>query len=100
MIKSLLLVEKLLDKEFILQLIFPIFFLIIIWVFFIFPKKNMEKERKNVFDSLKAGNKILTAGGLIGKIKKVNENDILLKISKNTIIKVNKSFVKEIINLK
>ena len=42
---------------------------------------------------MKAGDNVITAGGIYGKIKEVKENTLLIEISDNVRIKVDKNSV-------
>ncbi len=47
----------------------------------------------NFRNSLEAGQKVITAGGIYGKIKEVKESYVLLEIDNNVHIRVDKSMV-------
>ncbi len=64
-------------------LIFAIFYFILIR-----PQQRKEKERKQQINELRAGAKILFAGGLIGKITEVKESTFMVEIAPNTIIEI------------
>ena len=66
--------------------------LIIIFVVFYFllirPQSKKQKEHQEMISSLEIGNEVVTAGGVLGKIKEINEQYVQLQISENVIIKV------------
>jgi len=66
--------------------------LIIIFVVFYFllirPQSKKQKEHQEMISSLEVGNEVVTAGGVLGKIKEINEQYVQLQISENVIIKV------------
>lgn len=47
----------------------------------IVPQRREEKRRQEMLDSLKAGDKIVTKGGLIGQIVAVNKQTKILQVS-------------------
>ena len=61
------------------------------------PQSKKLKEHKQMLTELKVGDEISTAGGLLGKIIKVGESYIQLKISDNVDIKLQKSSVNKIL---
>lgn len=75
-----------------LLLIFVVFYL-----FIIRPQQKREKKRKAMIEAVKRGNKVVTAGGIHGKIHQVDESSVLLdvdggvklRIEKNSIASVN-----------
>ncbi|ODS50242.1 MAG: preprotein translocase subunit YajC [Halanaerobium sp. 4-GBenrich] len=59
-------------------LIFGIF-----WFFLIRPQQKQKKEHQNMLDNLAIGDKIVTIGGIKGKIIKINDNNIRIRVSSN-----------------
>ena len=70
--------------------------LIAIFYFFIIrPQSKKQKEIRKFRDSLKKGDRVVTAGGIHGTIREVNDatNTIVLEIDKNVKITVEKSSI-------
>lgn len=59
-------------------LIFGIF-----WFFLIRPQQKQKKEHQNMLDNLAIGDKIVTIGGIKGKIIKINDNNVRIRVSSN-----------------
>ncbi|MDD4170848.1 MAG: preprotein translocase subunit YajC [Syntrophomonas sp.] len=68
-------------------------FMAIFYVFIIMPRKKQEKKHKEVLDSLKRGEKVVTIGGLQGEIARVKEDTVLIKINESTEIEFVKNAV-------
>lgn len=64
-------------------LIFGVF-----WFFLIRPQRKQKQEHQDMLDNLEVGDKIVTIGGIKGKIIKIKDNLIRLKISSNVDIDV------------
>jgi len=80
----------------IISLIGPIaIFAFIIFFLFRSQKKQM-RERQNMLDSVKAGDKVVTAGGIHGVIVTVKENTFIVKIADNVKVEVSKSGVNSV----
>ena len=71
-----------------LGFLLPIFILVLMYFILIRPQSKKLKEHKQMLTELKVGDEISTAGGLLGKIIKVGESYIQLKISDNVDIKL------------
>ena len=72
-----------------LLLIFAVFYFLLIK-----PQQKRMKELQNTLASLKKGDKIVTAGGIIGKITKLNDaNTITVEIASGVEVSVVKSTV-------
>jgi len=78
----------------ILAQLMPFIFLIAIMYFVIIrPQQQEAKKKKEMIESLKKGDKIVTNGGLIVEVYKVEESFFKVKLDDNTIVKLEKDFV-------
>ena len=69
----------------------PLFILFaVFWFFLIRPQMKQAKEHKTMVQSLAKGDEVVTTGGLLGKIKEVGDNFIVLEIAKEVQVKVQK----------
>ncbi|MEO1573934.1 MAG: preprotein translocase subunit YajC [Pseudomonadota bacterium] len=57
------------------------------------PQAKRAKEHSNMVQALSKGDEIVTNGGILGKIEKVDEQFLTLKIANNTSIRVQKHTV-------
>jgi preprotein translocase subunit YajC len=72
----------------------PLFLILVVfYFFFIRPQTKKSKEQKKFRDSLKKGDKVITIGGLHGKVADVKESTIVVEIADNTRVTVEKSAV-------
>jgi preprotein translocase subunit YajC len=80
-----------------LILIFVVFYFLIIR-----PQSKKYKDQQNMIDNLKNGNKVVTAGGIVGVITDIDtkENQIEIEISAGVKIKVLKSYVTDLADKK
>lgn len=69
-------------------LIFVIFYFMIIR-----PQQKRAKERQALLDSVKKGDKIITSGGMHGKVINIDESTILVEVADNVKIKIERSAV-------
>jgi len=60
--------------------ILPIGLLVIFYFFAIRPQKKKEKEIKEMRSSLRAGDEVITIGGIMGKIIKLKDDYVTLEI--------------------
>ena len=72
----------------------PLILVMIVFYFFLIrPQMKKQKELKNFRESLKKGDKIVTAGGIYGKINNISENIITVDVGNNVLIKIDKSAI-------
>lgn len=65
----------------------------IFYFFMIRPQSKKQKEIKKAREAMQTGDRVVTAGGIHGKIKEVNENNFLLEVAPGVSIKVDKASV-------
>lgn len=73
-----------------------IFFAAIILIFYFFmirPQMKKQKEMKNYREALKKGDKVVTAGGIYGRIAEVGDRTVMLEIDQNVKVKVDKGSI-------
>lgn len=71
-------------------------FILIIVVFYFFmirPQMKRQKEVAAFRNSLQKGDKVVTTGGIYGKILEIKDNYILLQIDENVKIRVDKNAI-------
>jgi preprotein translocase subunit YajC len=77
--------------------IMPIFFglmILVFWLFFIRPQAKKQKQQKSFLDNLQKGEKVVTIAGIHGSVNKVNEDGtISLEINPGSYIKIEKSAI-------
>ena len=66
---------------------------VIMYFFMIRPQQKRAKEHSNFLTNLKAGDEIVTSGGIIGRVKNIADGFISVEVAGNTVIKVLKSAV-------
>lgn len=65
----------------------------IMYFFMIRPQNKKQKEIANFRKSLEVNQKVITAGGLHGKIKEVGDDHVILEIADNVKVKIDKNSV-------
>jgi preprotein translocase subunit YajC len=69
-------------------LIFGVFYVLII-----LPQRKRQRELQQTISQLKAGDRIVTTGGIIGTITAVRETSLLLRSADKSILEVSRSAV-------
>lgn len=67
--------------------------MIVFYFFMIRPQSKKAKEQKTFLDGLKKGDKVVTIGGIHGKILKVGDDSFLIEVDSSTKLKIEKSAV-------
>lgn len=66
---------------------------VVFYFFMIRPQQKKQKELQKQRDALTKGSKVVTAGGIYGIVKEVQETTFLLEVAKDVTIKVDKGSV-------
>ena len=76
-----------------MNILFIVLLIVIFYFFLIRPQSKKQKEIRKFREALQAGDKVITAGGIYGKIKEVKDTYIVLEISDNVKIRIDKGSV-------
>lgn len=74
-----------------------IILLAIMYVLIIRPQKRREKERNEMLDKIKTGDKVLLTSGIIGYITNTKEDTIIIKISDNTKVEAVRASISKVL---
>lgn len=74
-------------------LIMLVLIFVVFYFFMIRPQMKKQKEIKKFRDSISVGDKVITAGGIYGKVRDVKETTIILEISDGVKITIDKGSV-------
>lgn len=65
----------------------------VLYFFMLRPNKKKADEAKKLMEEMQKGDKIVTLGGIHGKVFKINETTIDIEIAKNTVMTIEKSAI-------
>ena len=68
---------------------FILIFYLIIWR----PQSKRAKEHKALIESINKGDEVMTSGGMLGKISKVDDHYVVLQVADNVELKMQKGSI-------
>jgi len=69
----------------------PLVLIIVVFYFFMIrPQMRKQKELKNYREALQKGDKVVTTGGIYGKITNISEQTVDVEIARDVTIKIDK----------
>ena len=71
--------------------------ILIFWFLIIRPQMKRQKEHQQKISALKKGDQVVTAGGLVGKVTKVDDTYAELELAQGVRVKAVKSTIGDII---
>jgi preprotein translocase subunit YajC len=66
---------------------------VIMWFFMIRPQQKRQKEIEKQRAALRTGDKVVTSGGIHGKLKEINDADYVVEIAEGVKVKIDKASV-------
>lgn len=67
--------------------------IVVFYFFMIRPQSKKQKEIKKAREAMAKGDKVVTAGGIHGRITQIQDNAIMVEIAPNVTIKVDKGSI-------
>ena len=77
----------------------PIWFFIIVIMYFVLvrPQKKRQQQQQRLITSLKTGDRVVTNAGIHGLIANVKETTVIVKVTDNVKIEMEKSAVTNVL---
>ena len=77
------------DGNFLVSMLPLFLILIVFYVIVIMPQNRRFAEHRRMIDNLRRGDKIVTAGGIVGTVKKVmDDGELMVEIADNVQVKI------------
>ena len=76
-----------------IQIIFFILFIAVFYIFIFLPQIKKSKKQKQFRDELQKGQKVVTTGGIHGKIVELNDLTAILDINGGTKLTIDRSAI-------
>jgi preprotein translocase subunit YajC len=83
-------------EAFLIQLLPLILILVIFYFLLIRPQQKRMKQHQEMIGGLRRGDTVVTSGGIIGKVTKVDETEVTVEIAPNVAIRVVRGTIGEV----
>jgi preprotein translocase subunit YajC len=70
----------------------------IMYVLMIRPQQKKVKEHRAMIEAVRRGDQVVTGGGMIGKVTKVNEGEVEVELAPNVKVRVVKSTLTQVMS--
>ena len=71
----------------------PALMLVLAYFVFLRPQVKKQKDHQNLLKELKAGDEVVTSGGIIGRVKSLSDLFVTIDVGGNSTLKIQKSHV-------
>ena len=83
-----------------LGMLFPFILIFVIFYFIIIlPAKKKQKAHQSMLGDIKGGERVVTSGGIFGKVTRVLDDRYEIEIANNTRIQISKSSVANLVDV-
>ena len=76
-----------------MQLLFLVAIIVVFYLFMIRPQMRKQKTERTFRETLEKGAKVVTIGGLHGRIVEVNDRTFMIEVDTNVKVRVEKSAI-------
>ena len=73
------------------QMIFFALIFVVMYFFFIRPQAKKQKEQEQFLNDISKGDQVITSGGIVGKITKIDEKFIEIQTDNKNFLRIVKS---------
>jgi preprotein translocase subunit YajC len=75
------------------MLIFLVAMFAVMYFVLIRPQQKKQKEHQQMMEEMKRGDRVITAGGIYGRVESINDDSVVLKVESGATIRVARSSV-------
>lgn len=70
------------------ELLFPLIFLVLMWVLLVRPQQQRVRHQRELVASLSIGDEVVTVGGIMGRITGLDQDHLTLQVAPGVDIRV------------
>lgn len=74
-----------------------IIFIVVFYFLLVRPQSKKAKEHRNLMSSISVGDEVVSAGGIVGKVAKLDDQFVQLTISQGVTIKMQKGSISTVL---
>jgi preprotein translocase subunit YajC len=76
--------------------------IVIMWLLLLRPQAKRQKQHRQMLENLQKGDRVMTAGGLLGTVAgiKEKENTLIIKLADNMKVEVARNMISQVLNQK
>lgn len=75
------------------MLLLPVLLILVFYFLLIRPQSKRAKDQRLMLDKIGVGDEVMTAGGILGKVSRLKDNYLIVRIAKDVEITVQKSSI-------
>lgn len=69
----------------------------VLYFIMIRPQMRKQKEHRAMIDALAKGDEVVTAGGILGRVAKIDENFVGLEVANNVEVRIQRSAIVQVL---
>lgn len=76
-----------------MQIVMIVLLIAVFYFMMIRPQQKRQKEIRNFREGITEGSRVTTAGGILGRVRKIKQTTFLLEIANGVVIEIDKNSV-------
>lgn len=85
-------------EAFMLNMLLIVILVVMFYVLLIMPQQKRFKQHRAMLDELKKGDEIITAGGFLGKVEKMQDDTVVIDLGNNVKVTALKSTIQSAVS--
>ena len=87
------------EETSVIQMFLPLILIFAVFYFLLIrPQQKKVKEHNALLEAIRRGDRIVTGGGIVGTVARVNDNELLVDISENVRVTVVRGTVADVLS--
>lgn len=78
-------------------MLFPLLLVVVMFVVVIWPQMKKQKELRLMNEALAKGDEVVTNGGVLGKVSKINETIVHLEVAQGVEIQIQRAAIVQVL---
>ncbi len=75
----------------------PLLLIVVVFYFLMWrPQQKQAKQRKAMLEALKSGDEVVTSGGMLGTLQKVEEDRVLVRVAEGVNVRMLRSAIEAV----
>jgi len=75
------------------DMLFILIMFLVVYLIVVRPQSRRAKEHKKMLEALSKGDEVVTQGGVLGRVAEIGENFVLLEVTENVKVKVQRQAI-------
>jgi len=76
-------------------LLFLVVLVVLFYFMLIWPQRRRQRQHRELLESLKRGDQVVTSGGIIGTVKRIDKDEVIIEVEEGLSLRILKGSIVE-----